>query len=119
MLANMTQEQTDRANFETCKRIANELEAITKGDATGEDGETVSLWDYFEDALDIEYTIGSDMKYRGVCVMVTCGGPNIYINTNSGAVELYWGGDSARCYLMPDLVDAINDVFEDQYNCCK
>lgn len=82
-----------------------------------EDGEAeqVSLWDYFNDALDIEYVIGSDGKYRAVRLMVACGGPNIYIDTASALVELYWWGDRAEAHFDRSTADEIDEAFEELY----
>lgn len=82
-----------------------------------DDLDGVSMYDYFRDSiLDIEYTISGDFDYRGVRVMITCGGPNIYINTNNKRVELYWWGDTAYAALSDRAVDAIDAYFEDGYN---
>ena len=78
----------------------------------------VSWFDWLGDnEYDIEYTIGGDKEYRSVRVMIACGGPNIYINTKSGDVELYWWSESA-CYPMSsDVVDYINSVYEELFAC--
>lgn len=76
-----------------------------------------TLWDYFDDCLDIEYVIGSDKRYRAVVVMIAWGGPNIYINTKTGYVELYWWGESAKCPLGNDLIEEIDNYFEELYEC--
>lgn len=77
----------------------------------------LSIYDYFVDVFDIEYRIGSDRQFRNVQIMVACGGPNIYIDTASRAVELYWWTDRASYPLLTDTVDAINDWAEEYYNC--
>ena len=77
----------------------------------------VDVLEWLGDVDDVEYTIGSSKEYRGVRLMIACGGPNIYINTNSGDVELYWWNESA-CYPMSsDVVNMINSVYEEIYNC--
>lgn len=82
-----------------------------------DDLDEVSMYDYFEDRIyDIGYTIGGDFDYRGARVMIACGGPNIYINTNNKRVELYWWGDTAYAALSDRAVDAIDAYFEDGYN---
>lgn len=55
------------------------------------DTEQYTFYDYFEDCLDITYTVDSNREYQGVCVCVAWGGPNIYIDTNTKQVEAYWG----------------------------
>lgn len=146
-LANMTQEETNVANREHCRRIAEELEAYASGDIyrcpecgqhcnveeeENENGETIykcscgcvseyepeqmSLYDWAEDILDIEYRCGSDKAYRSVCVMVTWGGPNIYVDTATKQVELYWWGDRASYPISCDAAAALDDWAEEYWN---
>lgn len=70
-----------------------------------------SLWGYFDDALDIEYRVGGRGPdgYRSVVIMVACGGPNIYVDTGSGLVELYWWSERANWPLSRDAVDMIDE----------
>lgn len=82
-----------------------------------DDLDEVTMWDYFEDnALDIEYTINSDLSYKAARVLITFGGPNIYIDTNTSRVELYWGSSKAYAYIEYRTRDAIDAYFEDEYN---
>lgn len=82
-----------------------------------DDLDEVSMYDYFEDNIyDIEYTISGDFDYRRARVMIACGGPNIYINTNTSRVELYWGSSKAYAYIEYRTRDAIDAYFEDLYN---
>lgn len=141
-LANMTQEETNRENRNHCKRIAEDVEAFAEGrvykcpncgeyvqdnvlfcdcgeqvDLIDGDWEQMSLYDYFEDCLDIEYRVGSDKEYRSVRIMVACGGPNIFIDTASKAVELYWWTDRASFLLSSDVCEEIDQWAEEYYNC--
>lgn len=118
MLNEKTMTRDEQAeNFEYCRHIAEELRACYEGRGEeNEDGEPGSLWDYFADALDIEYTVTSGLEYSGVKVYVTLGGPTCWIDTDRGAVCLTWGGKSAECYLCSDLVEAIDDIFAEYYN---
>lgn len=93
--------------------IQEEIDELT------EEKERLSFWDYFNDALDIEYTVGSDMQYRGVCIMVTCGGPNIYVDTSRGEVWGAWWGDKASAWLPREICDEIDSVFEEYYQCAR
>lgn len=79
--------------------------------------EALTIYDYFDDVFDIEYRIGSDKEYRSVCVMVACGGPNIYINTATKNVELYWWTDEASYPLSYEAVEQIDNYFEELFNC--
>lgn len=135
------QEKTDRENHEHCERIAKELEAYAAGRVwrcpdcgeiieidDDDDGapvcpdcgaalEQCSLWDYFDDVYDIEYSIGGDMCYRSVRLMIACGGPNIYIDTGAKEVQLYWWTDRASYRLLSDTCEEIDSIFEEYFTC--
>lgn len=78
--------------------------------------ENLGLYDYFENCLDIEYRCDSRKEYRSVQLMVACGGPNIYVDTGSERVELYWWGDRADYPLDRDSVAAIDEWAEEYWN---
>lgn len=150
MLANMTQEQTNKENREHCKRIALDLEAYAEGrvyrcaecgevctieeteDAEGftayrtscghtleYEPEQLGLYDYFEDALDVEFRVSGRARdeLRSVCIMVACGGPNIYIDTATRAVELYWWGDRASYPISSDAAEAVDEWAAEYWGC--
>ena len=84
----------------------------------GGDVYPVSWFDWLGDnEYDIEYTIGGDKEYRGVRVMIACGGPNIYINTNSGDVELYWWNERASYPMSRSVIDMIDSTYEEMFAC--
>jgi predicted RNA-binding Zn-ribbon protein involved in translation (DUF1610 family) len=80
-----------------------------------DDYEQLSIYDFFEDCYDIEYRIGSDKELRSVQIMVACGGPNIYIDTASKKVELYWWTEKADYPLSYESVEAIDEWAEELY----
>lgn len=75
----------------------------------GEQAE-LSAYDYLEDALDIVYSVDSNRVYRGARVLVSWGGPNVYIDTNTNALEVYWGSDTATRYLPAAFIDALDEA---------
>ena len=81
--------------------------------------EQATVYDYLADALDYDITISSTGDYRGVSACVGFGGPNIYIDTNTGNVELYWGTTKAFWSLSYSVIDAINDYFEEFWKCMR
>ena len=82
-----------------------------------DDLDEVNIYDYFDDDIfNIEYTINSDFEYVGARIMIACGGPNIFVNTNNKRVELYWGFGRAEAALSDRAVEAIDAYFEDLYN---
>lgn len=101
-------EQFDENGYYTCQECGkifeeNELEAV-------------SLYDYFDDVLDYEFTCNCRKEFTACKVYVTLGGPTIWIDTASGTVELRWGGESASYFLDYDVIDEINDYFEEIFN---
>ncbi len=105
-------ELTENEEGEEGYMIDNEFVSI-------DDMEQLSLWDYFDtDSIyDIKYTVDGRKEYCGVCLMIACGGPNIYIDTNSKCVELYWWGEDAKASMSSDLIAAIDAIWEEYYNC--
>lgn len=82
------------------------------------DLEAVSFYDYFTDnILDAEFRIGSDREYRSIRIMVAYGGPNIFIDTQAGAVQLFWWTDRAEYPIDRDTVNAIDEWAEEWYKC--
>ena len=131
-------------NKKHCKAIADRLEAIADGrlykcpecgeyvedstlfcecgyqvDLIGNDEsdpwEQVSFYDYFENALDIDYIVNSNKEYKACRIMIAFGGPNIYVNTWEKKVELYWWTESAEFYLSGDACDAIDEWAESYF----
>ena len=141
-----SQARQDRENFEHCKHICEELEAYVEGrvykcpdcgevfkmpDDVGDkfkcpncgsvcdvdDYEQQSLYDYFSDMLDIDYVVNYRKEYKACRILVAFGGPNIYIDTFTGYVELYWWTNRAKYQLLSDTVNAIDEWAEEYYNC--
>ena len=135
---------TDLENQEHCKRIADDLSDYVGGRVVRcpecgqlhtidddrpayrcggcgyvddiDEFEQLSIYDYLEDVLDIEYRCDSHKELRSVQVMVACGGPNIYIDTATRHVELYWCGDRAEWPLDSDTVAAVDEWAEEYWN---
>lgn len=108
-------EETEHENEsgETCYTCPNCSEEIEESEL-----EAVSIYDYFTgDIFDIEYRIDGERRYKSVCVMIACGGPNIYIDTQSKAVILRWWTESADYPLSYEACEAIDAFFEDLFYC--
>tara|TARA_R100001143_G_scaffold28420_1_gene28077 strand:- start:1778 stop:2098 length:321 start_codon:yes stop_codon:yes gene_type:complete len=73
--------------------------------------------DYLKDALDIEYIISSDKSYLGARVLVTFGGPNIWINTRTMTVEGYSRGERAQRAFDDRL--GLDEWLEEYWECIK
>lgn len=142
MLAGKTSEETYQENLAYCKSVSDKLSDAHNGRYyhCPECGETVKIdedcetftcecgfsgdqYDFdqcfidelFGEIYDTEYYIGGDGEYRGVRLMIACGGPNVYIDTREREVQLYWWQDHARYYIDKDVCDAIDELYEDIY----
>lgn len=123
---------------EYCKNIVNDLENIYNGTCfhcpycgitynkpdfdkcldCGEDLEQITYLTYFSDALDIDYLIASDREtLKGVRILVAFGGPNVYVNTIEGEVQLRWWNEEGEAWLPNEICEAINEEFEELWNC--
>lgn len=132
-------------NRRHCKHIAHETEAYAAGDVhrcpdCGEeirfpddvgdkyrcphchavndvdDYEQLSIWDYMNDILDINFIVSQDHEYRSCKICVAWGGPNIYIDTDSAMVKLYWWNEYAEYPLSYSARDAIDEWAEEYWN---
>lgn len=79
----------------------------------------LSIWDFLADVYDVEFRVSGrhDDSPRSVRVMVACGGPNIYIDSASGSVELYWWNEHARYYISNEAQDALNEWADEYWGC--
>ncbi len=140
------QAKTDRENRDHCRRIAEDLEDYANGnvcrcpecneiialpDDVGDkyrcpdcgtvhdvdDLEQLSMWDYLEDALDFRFLIDSRRDVLAVKILIAYGGPNIWIDTESRAVELYWWTDRASYPISGDVCDALEEWAEEYLQC--
>lgn len=132
-------------NRSLCKHIAKEAEAYAAGDVhrcpeCGEeirfpdsvgdkyrcphchtvadigDYEQLSIWDYMIDILDIDFIVSRDREYRSCKICVAWGGPNIFIDTASAYVKLYWWTEYAEYPLSYAARDAIDEWAEEYWN---
>lgn len=109
-------DQLESPDENYCRNRECEMDANEHGDCVdcGETLGPISGFDYLRDALDIEYIIGSDGGYRGARVLVTFGGPNIWIDTQNNRVEGHWWSDSASVGFVDNigLDDALCELWE-------
>lgn len=95
--------------WEYAKHVAEELETYYNGTAN-EDGEEVSLYDYFADALDYEVILTSQKTVKSVRLYVTLGGPTCWIDTEEHAVICHWGTDQAAYAIDWDMCNELEEV---------
>ena len=103
-------EETCEAQLRSmCKNIADDISNDSH------DGGISGASRWMEDVYDIRYIVDHEKKYLGAMLMVAGGGPTIWVNTWSGYVEGYWGGDK----VLEPFIDNIglDDYNEEMYNC--
>lgn len=103
-------------NKEYLERVREEIREYYNG-FENEEGEQISLYDYFADVLDYEYIINSSFEYVSCKVWITLGGPNVWIDTREKEIKLAWGTDRESLYLDYEICDEIDAYFEEIYNC--
>ena len=106
---------TAKRKEETCE---GQLRRMCKNIADGITNPSVKdTWPHrwMEDVYDIRYLVDREKKYLGCELKVAGGGPTIWVNTWSGYVEGYWGGDK----VLEPFIDNIglDDYNEEMYNC--
>lgn len=104
-------ENEDGETVYTCPHCGEEIEES--------DIEAVSMWEYLDDVLDVDYVCNSRGEFSAVKFAVALGGPSIYFDTDKRAVCLYWWGASAQWGLSPEAVNALDEVGEEMFNCLK
>lgn len=77
--------------------------------------EQLSILDYFNDFLDIDFVCDRYKQYKACRIMVAFGGPNIYINTWDKRVELFWWTERGEAYLPGRVCDMIDDFAAEIY----
>lgn len=81
--------------------------------------DALSVWDFLDDVYNVEFrTNGKSVDdLRSVQIMIACGGPNIYLDTASKNVELYWWGDRAWYPMSYAAVDALDEWAAEYWGC--
>ena len=89
-----------------CKNIADN---ITDG------GQIGGVHDFMEGVYDIEWITHQDKSYKAARLLVAGGGPNIWVNLQTGTVDGYWASD--RC--SHGFIDNMNldEYLEELYGC--
>ena len=97
----------------------NDMYIMADGEELYEgDVHPADIFEWLGDGVyDVEYTIGRDKEYRGVRLMIACGGPDVYLNTRTGDVEMYWWSESARYPMSSKVINAIDSIYEELLAC--
>lgn len=77
-----------------------------------------SALDYLSDVLDIQYLVNSDRTYRSARILIAFGGPNAWIDTRTGQLEVAWWSAPEYRDLPSEFIagvdDALSELWADQ-----
>ena len=79
-----------------CKNIADSI-----SDPDKEHEETADQW--MEGVYDIEWITFNDNSYKAARLLVAGGGPNIWVNLQTGTVDGYWASDKCSWGFVDNL----------------
>lgn len=99
--------------------IAGNIEELMCGNVPSchDESEPMDVIEWLEDALDIEVRTGLDGEYRSTRVMVTCGGPNAFIDTRSELVQVYWWNEYGEWSIDSGFCAELDACIEELYAC--
>lgn len=91
------------------------VQTIEKGEYEPNDEDSgCSGYDYLSDALEFEWILNNDKTLKGARILVSFGGPNIWINTVTEQVEGYWWGDAVILSYHKDAL-ALDETVHELY----
>ena len=93
-----------------CKNIAEE---ITEGKTR--EGKNVYMQDFMGHVYDIEWITHNDHTYKAARLLVAGGGPNIWVNLQTGTVDGYWWGDTCKVPFEDNL--GLDEYLEELHAC--
>ena len=104
-----------------CKRIADDIteKAITRynGYETkhDEDDEGTLATRFMDHVYDIEWITFQDHSYKAARLMVAGGGPVVWVNTQTGTVDGYWGTDKVHWHYTDNI--GLDDYLSELHGC--
>lgn len=96
-----------------CEYAAREIEDVVKS------GDNERFADWIADVLGERYSINSCLRYIAVRLTLTCGGPNIYLDTDTGEIEGFWGSDHYAVPVSDDVIAAVDEWYEDIFDALR
>lgn len=99
--------------------IRDNINAIMCGEVEScfDEGEPMDVAEYIGDALDFEIRTGLDGDYRSARIMVGFGGPNIFIDTKTEIVQVFWWNEYAEQSIDSDFCAQVDEYLRELYEC--
>lgn len=111
-----TSTATAYANDIAAKIIAD-CEAGTPFGLNEDTGEELSALDWLDESLDFEYRVNSKGDYRSALVMIGYGGPNVYVDTKTSELKVYWYSPEASAELPQEFIDGLDEALQEMMGC--
>ena len=96
-----------------CKNIAEEITAGKEIKTKEGDDFTVDLW--MEGVYSKEWITHEDHSYKAARLMVAGGGPVVWVNTQDGTVDGYWGTDKVHWHYTDNI--GLDDYLSELHGC--
>ena len=74
----------------------------------------LSEYDFIDNCLDIRYIVDSKCQYLGAELLVSFGGPNIWVHTIDNTVRGYWASDKETVIYTDNI--GLNDMCAEIYS---
>ena len=71
--------------------------------------------EWMNDVYDIEWITFRDHSYKAARLLVAGGGPNIWVNLQTGTVDGYWWGDTCKVPFADNL--GLDEYLEELHAC--
>lgn len=78
-----------------------------------EQGDELTAYDWLESALDIQYLVSSDRQYHSARVLIAFGGPNAWVDTRTGNLEVSWWSAPEYRELPAAFIDALDEALSE------
>ena len=91
---------------ESCTECGADLyDSAACPECAHENPDTLNGFDYIADVLDVNWVLDANREFLGARLLVSFGGPNIWIDTAKQTVEGRWWGDSFTASYNHDEMD--------------
>ena len=100
---------------ETCEEQLRRMCMDIAEEISDENNTMKQLEAFMEGVYDIEWITFNDHKYKAARLMVAGGGPNIWVNLQTGTVDGYWWGDTCKVPFEDNL--GLDEYLEELHAC--
>jgi hypothetical protein len=89
------------------------LFGMSEGYGDTPEGEPCTALDYLQEVLDIQYIVNYNREYVGARILLTLGGPNAWVNTLTGQLEVSWWSAPEYRTLPSEFIAALDDALSE------